>query len=160
MCIIKIVDLTVLCVPKFTKTKTKKDDIITRKPIIDDKSYVHFINKHHVIHFRNLKDYGFTPENKIRYYKHDSDSVNKFYIQCKTPELLTELEKKQFYSLSKSKNDTCSSGTGLWETVIKDVPGISSFNSCNLIQVLSDEGWLLEVDITGYNLSNVRLMES
>jgi len=152
--IIKIANLELLCVPKFVKSKKKEKIMITRFELTNGEK-VHFVNNHRKLHFRHMSTLGlgFVNGNKIRYFKHDKDPKHKFYMQAIYIELFNKMNlegQKQFYSLSDSKGDTTCTGVGVFEAMGIDHFNPGSFDSDKLTKVFSDDGWLVEVDITKY----------
>ena len=151
MSIIKIKDLEILCIPKFAKVNLRKKEeptMITRIDLVGGEK-IRFVNAHQKIQFRRLTSAGLSilPGNKIRFFKHDIDPVHKFYLQAK----YNELDQTQFFTLSDSKGDAECTATGLLKAMNIDwKKHPASFDSTKLTQVMSDDGWLLEVDITNY----------
>ena len=149
--IIKLEDLKILCIPfKITKSKT---ELITRIDLV--KSRIHFVNSAKQLQFRHMNfPGGAVPGSGIRFFEHDEFPKTKFYFQTKTtPEIekMCTLDQKQFFSLSETKKDSCCTSRPLLSALnINPDLNTSSFDSEKITKVLSDDGWIFEVDITNY----------
>lgn len=154
--IIKIEDLVILCEPlinKSPKIKKEKTGMITRIEL-DKSKKIYFNTKAKKIHFRRMIEEGISYGNMIRFFKHDRFPETMFYVQAKTIEefeKISEKDRKKFFTLSPTKGDSCCTAISLLTALnIDGKLNPNSFNSDKITKVLSDEGWIFEIDITNF----------
>jgi len=139
----KLSNQSLLCAPRNKNVKSNSNQT----------SYLYFNFTDSKIHFHNLDTIGFNNKAKIRYFQHEKDPDNKFYIDVIDEDTFNKLSKNeqaQFFKLSNvSKNQPHRVSTGaktLFETL--DLPIKESYKTNNFKIIKFVERDVLEVDIT------------
>jgi len=140
----KLSNQSLLCAPRNKNVKSNSNQ----------NSYLYFNFTDNKIHFHNLDTIDFNNKAKIRYFQHEKDPKNKFYVDVVDENMYNKLSKNeqaQFFKLSNvNKNQPHRVSTGaktLFETLEID-HNKESYKTNNFKIIKFVERDVLEVDIT------------